>query len=409
MCFSFNQQVCDKAQTCNIAEEKSLVRISLRDTYAKYASVGKANMTCKNVIKQFQIIQKDYDYFLVNLILDEDIIDNEGIRENIVEDSILASIKDERLYDTEFDFEYYDDLFPDVLNGKLKYFIKEIKMERDERYEKTCNMLLNLILIAIVLIGCGNVNKSSSNNKISESKNYISVRGTVDVDEEKELGGYKFKLNKVVYDDNTKSGYIQIEISSEEKDISKLKWANGFYDKLMDDESTYIVLDGCYNNRFRYEYSDKEINLYGFFVDQENVLDGKFNFTNSETGEKIEFELPDCKVSENYLYEDMEIWISPMNIYLKNGYLDDISSLVFIMKNGEKIDVMKDRNVYDTAIGSCSGNGKIYNSYIWLNGYIDDSSDDELEKNKLEKIDYKEIDNENIDYIEINNQKIERS
>lgn len=275
--------------------------------------------------------------------------------------------------------------------------------------KKTCNMLLNLILIAIVLIGCGNVNKSSSNNKISESKNYISVRGTVDVDEEKELGGYKFKLNKVVYDDNTKSGYIQIEISSEEKDISKLKWANGFYDKLMDDESTYIVLDGCYNNRFRYEYSDKEINLYGFFVDQENVLDGKFNFTNSETGEKIEFELPDCKVSENYLYEDMEIWISPMNIYLKNGYLDDISSLVFIMKNGEKIDVMKDRNVYDTAIGSCSGNGKIYNSYIWLNGYIDDSSDDELEKNKLEKIDYKEIDNENIDYIEINNQKIERS
>ena len=118
MCFSFNQQVCDKAQTCNIAEEKSLVRISLRGTYAKYASVGKANMTCKNVIKQFQIIQKDYDYFLVNLILDEDIIDNEGIRENIVEDSILASIKDERLYDTEFDFEYYDDLIPDVLNGK---------------------------------------------------------------------------------------------------------------------------------------------------------------------------------------------------------------------------------------------------------------------------------------------------
>ena len=84
-------------------------------------------MICKNVIKQFQIIQKDYDYFLVNLILDEDIIDNEGIRENIVEDSILASIKDERLYDTEFDFEYYDDLFLDVLNGKLKYFISEVK------------------------------------------------------------------------------------------------------------------------------------------------------------------------------------------------------------------------------------------------------------------------------------------
>ena len=97
------------------------------NSYVFVRAINMVNMVYKNVIKQFQIIQKDYDYFLINLILDDDIIDSEDIMESIVEDSILASIKDERLYDTEFGFEYYDDLFPNVLNGKLKYFISEVK------------------------------------------------------------------------------------------------------------------------------------------------------------------------------------------------------------------------------------------------------------------------------------------
>lgn len=95
------------------------------NSYVFVHAVETVNRMFENIIQQFQIVQKDYDYFLVNLMLDEELIDA-GIGEREVENEFLNAIKDERLYDTEFSFEYYDELFPEEENGKLRYFIREV-------------------------------------------------------------------------------------------------------------------------------------------------------------------------------------------------------------------------------------------------------------------------------------------
>lgn len=95
------------------------------NSYVFVRAIDKVNLQCSNVIRQFQIIQKDFDYFLVNLILDDDIVD-EGWGERIIEDVFLKSITEEKLYDTEFEFEYFDKFSLDSDNGKLRYFKREI-------------------------------------------------------------------------------------------------------------------------------------------------------------------------------------------------------------------------------------------------------------------------------------------
>ncbi len=277
-------------------------------------------------------------------------------------------------------------------------------------------VIVIMMIMLTIMTGCGSANKSVSDNETTKSKDEIYMKDAVIVDEEKELGAYKFTLEKVFYDDATNSGYVQMKITSDKKDVNKLKSEIRLYDKLIDDKNTYIVLDGCFDHRFRYEYSYNEINLYGFFMDKDNILNGKFYVTDSETGEKIEFILPDCKASDCYLYDDAEIWISPMTIYLKDYNVEKIHSLALVFKNGDRIDVIKDGNLYETAISSCSGNTDtgIYQSYIFLNNYIDfsneavDYEEVDYEDIKFEKINYEEIDYENIDYLEIDNRKIER-
>ena len=93
------------------------------NSYVFVRAIEMVNKLCENIILQFQIVQKDYDYFCVNLILDEVIID-EGIGEREVEDMFLKNVKDERLFDTEFEFEYFDEFLPDVNSEKIKYFKK---------------------------------------------------------------------------------------------------------------------------------------------------------------------------------------------------------------------------------------------------------------------------------------------
>lgn len=97
------------------------------NSYIFVRAIELVNIEYDNIIVQFQVIQNDYDRFLVKFVLNESIIE-EGIGERMVEDLFLMSLTDERLYDTEFEFEYYDELLPDERTGKLRYFIGMTKV-----------------------------------------------------------------------------------------------------------------------------------------------------------------------------------------------------------------------------------------------------------------------------------------
>ena len=83
------------------------------NAYVFVKAIETVNMELDNIILQFRVVQK------------EDVIDA-GIGERDVENLFLKSIDEERLYDTEFDFEYYDEFLPDEDNGKLRYFVREV-------------------------------------------------------------------------------------------------------------------------------------------------------------------------------------------------------------------------------------------------------------------------------------------
>lgn len=95
------------------------------NAYIFVRAIETVNIKLDNIILQFRVVQKEYAYFIVYLVLDEDVIDA-GIGERDVENLFLKSIAEERLYDTEFDFEYYDEFLPDEDNGKLRYFVREV-------------------------------------------------------------------------------------------------------------------------------------------------------------------------------------------------------------------------------------------------------------------------------------------
>lgn len=94
-------------------------------SYVFVRAVGLVNRQYENVIRQFRVIQKDFDYFVVLFALDEDVVGT-VVGEREVEDSFLESINDERLYDTEFEFEYYEELTLEEGERKLRYFVREI-------------------------------------------------------------------------------------------------------------------------------------------------------------------------------------------------------------------------------------------------------------------------------------------
>lgn len=95
-------------------------------SYVFVRAVELVNMQCENIIKQFRVVQKDYDYFVIHLELDEEVIDS-VIGEREVEDIFLRSVNDERLYETEFEFEYHEELELKIGEKKLRYFIREVE------------------------------------------------------------------------------------------------------------------------------------------------------------------------------------------------------------------------------------------------------------------------------------------
>lgn len=76
------------------------------------------------IIQQFQIIQMEYQKFMVKLVLNEEIIDS-GVHESMVEELFLNSINEDRIKTAEYEFDYYDELLPDEYSGKLRYFKRE--------------------------------------------------------------------------------------------------------------------------------------------------------------------------------------------------------------------------------------------------------------------------------------------
>ncbi len=69
---------------------------------------------------------KKYNYLLIKLILDDNVVYGE-IGERPVEDEFLKQIEDARIYDTEFEFEYYEEFISDGKTGKLRYFERQNK------------------------------------------------------------------------------------------------------------------------------------------------------------------------------------------------------------------------------------------------------------------------------------------
>lgn len=131
--------IVEKKHLCKCGNHSPIIRLTsgrisdyaiMRDgsevsSYVFVRAVELVNRQCENVIKQFRVTQKEHNYFLVDLVLDEEVVDA-GIHESEVENIFLQSVNDERLYDTEFEFRYFGGLEPKAGERKLRYFVREI-------------------------------------------------------------------------------------------------------------------------------------------------------------------------------------------------------------------------------------------------------------------------------------------
>lgn len=85
------------------------------NTYIFVRAAENVNRVMEDAIKQFQIIQEDYDEFTIRLVLDDE-DDAYDVEELFIENFIQPSLDG-----AVFNFEYHDALFPEE-NGKLLYF-----------------------------------------------------------------------------------------------------------------------------------------------------------------------------------------------------------------------------------------------------------------------------------------------
>lgn len=113
-------------------------------SYVFVRAVDLVNRQMENVIRQFRVVQTDYDYFIIHLELDYEAMEEivyeniyQEINESVVEDMFLRSLNDKHLYDTNFEFYYHDNLELDMKDRKLRYFVREV--EEDENIEKNIN------------------------------------------------------------------------------------------------------------------------------------------------------------------------------------------------------------------------------------------------------------------------------
>lgn len=90
------------------------------NTYIFANAVININQMCDDVVRQYQIIQNDYDDFTVKLVIDDSSMEEEVIS------MFEESIREESLRNAVFEFEFYRTILPDPANGKLACFISRV-------------------------------------------------------------------------------------------------------------------------------------------------------------------------------------------------------------------------------------------------------------------------------------------
>lgn len=92
------------------------------NSYVFVRAIEAINYSMDNVVRQFQVIQNDYDEFTVKLVLDDDELFQTKMIEKIFHENLIEpSIKNAK-----YQFEYQDTLLPDQKSGKLLYFRNNI-------------------------------------------------------------------------------------------------------------------------------------------------------------------------------------------------------------------------------------------------------------------------------------------
>ncbi len=92
--------------------------------YIFVRAIENINQQLDYPVCQFQIVQKDYEYFAVNLVI------NENVQEQIKK-LFMDNIEQEEIIKSYFQFNFYQEFFPNEENGKLKYFVSEVKEKRE--------------------------------------------------------------------------------------------------------------------------------------------------------------------------------------------------------------------------------------------------------------------------------------
>ncbi len=91
--------------------------------YIFVRAIENTNKLFEDAIIQFQIIQKNYDCFIVRIVLDEEGLDEDGIIDCFCDNVIQPSLRG-----VEYFFEFSNALFPDDASGKLRYFINDVNV-----------------------------------------------------------------------------------------------------------------------------------------------------------------------------------------------------------------------------------------------------------------------------------------
>ena len=94
-------------------------------SYALVRPIEAVNFLYENVIRQFRIIQNDINDFKIVLVVDEDDLD----MSYEIESTFVCSIKEDRLKEAKYIFEYRTEMLPNDRNGKFAYFKRLVKEE----------------------------------------------------------------------------------------------------------------------------------------------------------------------------------------------------------------------------------------------------------------------------------------
>ena len=83
------------------------------------------NYIMDDVIRQFQVIQEDYNKFTIKLVVEDNIINNEN-EKNSIGELFMQALNQDSLLKAEYKFEFYDRIFPDDISRKHKLLINNI-------------------------------------------------------------------------------------------------------------------------------------------------------------------------------------------------------------------------------------------------------------------------------------------